>query len=129
MLPISTVLFALSCLTPLMVNSFVRFSCFSKIGFAARLDLKKHLSCSIVKASTSVDRIETESMNSVIVGAAALEKLAGAANYVRSPMSERNEFLQWAKQTTERKWKTDKEFGEKVKVRELKKLHSETIKR
>lgn len=73
--------------------------------------------------------VRSGSVNSVIVGAAALEKLTRDASYVRSPMIERNEFLQWAKQMTGRKSKTDKEFGEKVKVRELKKLHSETIKR
>jgi hypothetical protein len=129
MIPISTVLFALSCFTPSMVNSFSRLRCFSTISVAARLNVKKHRPRIMVQPSTSVDRVEIESMSSVIAGAAALEKLTRGANYVRSPISERTEFLQWAKQTTERKWKTDKEFGEKVKVRELKKLHSEAIKR
>lgn len=120
MLPISTVLFTLSCFTPSMVNSFARFRHFSSINVAARLNVKKHRPRSMVRSG---------SVNSVIVGAAALEKLTRDASYVRSPMIERNEFLQWAKQMTGRKSKTDKEFGEKVKVRELKKLHSETIKR
>lgn len=129
MFPLSTVLFTLSCLTPSVVNSFARFSSHSTVSFATRFAFEKLSLELAVQPSASVDQEEIGSMNCVIVGTAALEKLIRSANYVISPMSEKNEFFQWAQQTTKRKLYSDKEFKERVKVRELKKLHSETIKR
>ena len=65
----------------------------------------------------------------VIIGADALLRLSKNAKYSVSPMLDRASFLQWALDVTERKHHTDKEFRERVKVRELKKLHAVAISR
>lgn len=63
----------------------------------------------------------------VILGSVALQRMAGNTNHLESPLNDESRFLLWAKETSRRKYYSDKEFKERVKVRELKKLYSMEI--
>ena len=59
----------------------------------------------------------------VILGLGALQRLRSNTKYSVPPLSENASFLNWAKETSKRKYFSDKEFKERIKVRELKRLH------
>ena len=59
----------------------------------------------------------------VILGSSALQSLKSNTKYTASPLSEKFIFIDWVKETSRRKLFSDKEFKERLKVRELKRLH------
>ena len=59
----------------------------------------------------------------VILGSSALQSLKSNTKYTASPLSEKSIFIDWVKETSRRKLFSDKEFKERLKVRELKRLH------
>ena len=59
----------------------------------------------------------------VILGLSALQRLRSNTKYPVPPLIENESFLHWAKETSKRKYFSDKEFKERIKVRELKRLH------
>ena len=133
MFPTSITLFAIASLIPFMTKAFSTINPHTSTGMSSKKITEK-LSMHIMGQSlvpSNVDQIQekiSQPKDVVIVGAAALKRLLENTNYITAPMSERDQFLRWAKEITKRKLLTDKEFKERVKVRELKKFHAVAIK-
>ena len=134
MFPTSITLFAIASLIPFMTKAFSTVSLHTSYLKTSKQSSER-LSMHIMGQSTApsnADQIQEtnrQPKDVVITGEAALKRLSENTNYVAAPMSDKDQFLRWAREITKRKLLTDKEFKERVKVRELKKFHAVAIKR
>ena len=133
MYPASITLFAIASLIPFTPEAFSTINQHTRKGMTsvqASGKLSLHiLGQSLVPSNDNILDTSYQQKDVVIIGAAALKRLSDNTNYIAAPMSEKNQFLRWAREISKRKLLTDKEFKERVKVRELKKFHDVAIKR
>ena len=133
MFPASITLFAIASLIPFTPEAFSIINPQTRkemTSIQASGKLSMHiLGQSLAPSNDNIQDTSYQQKDVVIIGAAALKRLSDNTNYIAAPMSEKNQFLRWAKEISKRKLLTDKEFKERVKVRELKKFHAVAIKR
>ena len=125
--PMGLLLFILTRAPIVTIHAFPKFR-----NRSTNLKAQNAAMSSLGQKFNQVDDLNVKEMGlrkteSVISGVEALVKLSENARYTESPMLDRASFLQWALDITERKLLIDKEFKERVKVRELKRLHAVAI--
>ena len=81
---------------------------------------------SVLLGAVQVDEKNTMK-DDVILGTDALQRMTENTNHAIPPLSNESQFLLWARGLVTRKYRTDREFRERVMVRELKKLHCKEI--
>jgi hypothetical protein len=70
---------------------------------------------------------ELPSKDAVLIGNLALDIMTRNSKYTTTPINDRESFYFWVQEIAKRKYISDREFKERVKVRNLKRFHSAEI--
>jgi hypothetical protein len=77
------------------------------------------------KQDTQTPELPTKDV--VLTGNLALDTMTRNSKYTTTPINDRDSFYFWVQEIAKRKYLSDREFKEKVKVRNLKRFHSADI--